>query len=335
MRRILILGGTAWLGRELATQLLEGGDDVTCLARGTAGPPPPGVSFSAADRAEPGAYDAVRDTDWDEVIEISWDPGHVTGALDALGARAGHWTLISSCSVYASNAEHGADESAALVEPGDDAGEDYAAAKVSCERASTAVLGDRLLIVRAGLIAGPGDGSDRFGYWVARCALAQDEDVLAPTLADRYVQVIDVRDLAAWTIGAGRAGVTGAINAVGDAHTFEDVLAQARSVAGHTGAVVEAAPGWLVDQGVAYWAGPRSLPLWLPEDFGGFSRRSNAAFHAAGGVLRSMRDTLTDTLDDEGARGLERERTSGLTRAEERELLAMLAGRSADHHRRP
>ncbi|MDN4610579.1 NAD-dependent epimerase/dehydratase family protein [Arthrobacter burdickii] len=328
MRRVLILGGTAWLGRELATQLVDGGDDVTCLARGRSGPPPPGVVFVAADRTAGAAYDAVRTTDWDEVIELSWDIGHVRNALNALAGRATHWTLISSCSVYAPDTEAGADESAVLVQANAD--DDYAQAKVLCEQSSTAAVGDRLLILRAGLIAGPGDGSDRFGYWVSRCALAGNEDVLAPTLAGRHVQVIDVRDLAAWTLRGGRDGVRGAINAVGNEHTFEDVIAQARSVAGHTGTVVEAAPNWLAEQGVAYWSGPRSLPLWLPDGFEGFSRRSNAAFRAAGGALRSLRGTLRDTLDDERARGLERNRRAGLSRAEEGELLGELRDRPDD-----
>ncbi len=325
MRRILILGGTAWLGRTLARQLLASGDDVTCLARGSAGPPPPGAVFVAADRSEARAYDAVLDTEWDEVIEISWDATQVSAALAALGTRAAHWTLISSCSVYASNAEPGADESAALVEPADDAGDDdYARAKALCEQVSTAAVGDRLLIVRAGLIAGPGDGSDRFGYWVSRFAFAGAADVLAPSLPESYVQVIDVRDLAAWTVLAGRAGVTGALNAVGDSHRFGDVLEQARTVALHSGSLIEAVPDWLVEQGVAYWAGPRSLPLWLPEDHSGFSRRSNAAFRSTGGSLRSVRDTLGDTLDDERTRGLGRERRSGLSRQDELELLRLL-----------
>jgi 2'-hydroxyisoflavone reductase len=310
MRRVLILGGTAWLGRELAAQLVDGGDAVTCLARGVAGRPPSSVVFVAADRAEAGAYDAVRGTDWDEVIELSWDTAQVIGALEVLAGRAAHWTLISSCSVYASNAEPGADESAALVEAHDGGGGDYAQAKVLCERASAAAVGDRLLIVRSGLIAGPGDGSDRFGYWVSRCAAAGDQDILAPALEGRHVQVIDVRDLAAWTIRAGRDAATGAVNAVGDAHTFADVLEQARRVAGHTGAVVQAPPEWLVEQG--------------------FSRRSNAAFRAAGGALRSLRETLTDTLDDERARGLERDRRAGLSRAEEGELLVRLRDRPDD-----
>ncbi|WP_104180725.1 NAD-dependent epimerase/dehydratase family protein [Arthrobacter sp. B0490] len=328
MSRILILGGTAWFGREVATQLVAGGHDVTCLARGTSGPPPHDAGFVAVDRSAPGAYDDVSGVDWDEVVEISWNTDHVAGALEALAARAAHWTLISSCSVYASNGEPGAAEDAALVDVATDgADDDYARAKAACEQASADVLADRLLTVRAGLICGPGDGSDRFGYWVSRCALAGDGDVLVPTLADRYVQVIDVRDLAAWTIRAGLGGTVGAVNAVGDVHAFGDVLARARSIAGHAGALAEATPEWLVDQGVAYWSGPRSLPLWLPEDFAGFCRRSNAAFRAAGGTLRDLRETLEDTLDDERARGLERDRRAGLTRADELELLTNLPAR--------
>jgi 2'-hydroxyisoflavone reductase len=323
MRRILILGGTAWLGRELAARFLEEGDEVTCLARGTGGPPPPGAAFIAVDRGTPAAYHAAAGQDWDEVVEISWNVQHVVDALSALADRAAHWTLVSSCSVYASNAEPGADERAALVGVGPDPDPtDYATAKVLCEEESGRVLGDRLLTVRAGLITGPGDPSDRFGYWVSRCALAGGGDVLAPALAGRSVQVIDVRDLASWTVAAGAAGVTGPINAVGEPVPFDEVLGEARSIAGHTGAVVEAPPERLLEQGVTYWAGPRSLPLWLPEDLAGFSRRSNTAFTAAGGTLRSMRATLEDTLDDERSRGLERARRAGLTRPEELELLA-------------
>ncbi|WP_422390542.1 NAD-dependent epimerase/dehydratase family protein [Arthrobacter sp. N1] len=328
MRRVLILGGTAWLGRELAARSLDEGDEVTCLARGTAGPPPAGAVLIAADRADPAAYQAVASEDWDEVVEISWDVQHVSGALAALAERAAHWTLVSSCSVYASNTQPGADEAAALVDVGVGADPtDYATAKVMCEQESRRVLGERLLTVRAGLIAGPGDGSDRFGYWVSRFALAGDGAVLAPTLAGPFVQVVDVRDLAAWTVDAGRAGTTGSINAVGEETSFGDMLGQARSVAGHTGAVVEAPSDWLLEQGVTHWAGPRSLPLWLPEDFSGFSRRSNAAFRAAGGTLRDLRRTLEDTLDDERARGLTRHRRSGLTRREELDLLRSLEER--------
>lgn len=322
MGRVLILGGTAWLGRALTAQFIDAGDDVTCLARGTSGPPPVGARFVQADRDDPDAYAAVRDTAWDEVIEISWDLDHVTRALEVLSERAAHWTLISSISVYASAAEADADETAPVVDPTDPA--DYTSAKVLAERASEEALGGKLLVVRAGLIAGPGDGSDRFGYWVSRLALAGDGEVLVPTTSGRYVQVIDVRDLAAWTAQAGRAGTTGVIDAVGDPHSFEAMLLEARAVAGSTGGTVEAPHDWLVAQGVGYWSGPRSLPLWLPADHGGFSRRSNTVFRSAGGALRTLAETMTDILEDERARGLDRERRSGLSRQEELELLAKL-----------
>ena len=319
MTRTLVLGGTAWLGREIAERLAGQGQDVTCLARGESGAAPLGVTFVRSDRRSPRAYDSVAGESWDEIIELSYDAHLVAGALEALASSTAHWTLVSSVSVYATNTEPGAGEDAILVEPVDL--DDYAQAKVAAERATMAAVGDRLLIARPGLIVGPGDTSDRFSYWVSRLAAAPEEPVLVPDARDRYVQFIDVRDLAEWLTRAGQRGLTGIYNVVGSERDFSVVLLAAVRVAGHTGELITAEDDWLTAHGINYWAGPRSLPLWLPRSDTAFAQRSRSRFVEAGGTERSLQNTLQDVLKDEQARGLDRERRSGLTRQEQRVLL--------------
>ncbi|WP_098456586.1 NAD-dependent epimerase/dehydratase family protein [Sanguibacter antarcticus] len=324
MATTLILGGTAWLGRQIAARAVAQGDDVTCLARGSSGSVADGATLVQADRSRPGAYDALAGTDWDAVVDVSRDPAAVADAVAVLGPRAAHWTFVSSVSVYAQDDDPpGADESATAVDPTDL--DDYAHAKVTAERAARAALGDRLLVARPGLVAGPGDPSDRFGYWVSRLALADDGPVLSPVCDDRHVQVVDVRDAASWLAGAARHGTTGTVNVVGDPVPLGDLLDEAGAVAGFRGRLVAADDDWLTEQGVDPWAGPRSLPLWLPSSCTGFFRRSNQAFRAAGGTLRPVRETLADTLEDERARGLDRPRRAGITRDDELDLVTRLA----------
>jgi 2'-hydroxyisoflavone reductase len=316
MRRVLVLGGTAWLGREIARAALSDGAEVVCLARGDSGAVANDVHFVQADRNLPGAYDRL-DGDWDEVVELANEPELIESALDALADRARHWSLVSTVSVYRRNDEPGADETAELVET--DGLTDYAQAKVAAERATTGRVGDKLLVARPGLIVGPGDPSDRFGYWAAR--LCRGGRVLAPTTAGRFVQVIDVGDLAAWIVAAGRRGVTGSVNAVGESHAFDDFLSEAGDVAGFTGELVTVDDEWLLEHDVRHWAGPRSLPLWLPLSYTGFAKRNNAAYLAAGGIIRPLRDTISRVIDDEVARSTTRPRLAGLSPEEETDLL--------------
>jgi 2'-hydroxyisoflavone reductase len=319
MGQVLILGGTGWLGREVARNAVARGERVTCLARGDSGTVPEGVELVRADRRSSGAYAGLADRRFDRVVELSWQNDFVTGALGALADRADHWTLISTISVYASNSTRGADESDPVVEPIDL--DDYGQAKVAAERASVDALGDRLLIVRPGLIGGPGDPSDRFGYWVSRMTLAGAEAVLTMSVANRTAQVVDVRDLAGF---AASSSATGVVNAVGTSLPLGSALEESATIAGFTGSRIEAPDDWLESHGVDYWAGPRSLPLWLPHSDEEMTTRSNAAFLAAGGRLRPLAETVHDTLLDEVARGLDRDRRAGLSRTEELDLLDQL-----------
>lgn len=319
MRRVLVLGGTAWLGRAVAREAVARGAEVTCLARGTSGAAPAGARLVRADRSRPGAYDALAG-EWDEVVEVAYEPALVTGALDALADRARHWTLVSTVSVYRRDDEPDADESADLVEPGDLT--EYPDAKVAAERAAAARLADRLLVVRPGLVVGPGDPSDRFGYWAAR--LLRGGRVLVPTSAGRRVQVVDVDDLAAWLVRAGEDGATGPVNAVGSSRPFAELVDAVRAATGFTGALVPAEDDWLTSHDVRYWAGPRSLPLWLPASASGFARRSGARYRAAGGRDPDLAEVVGRVLRDEVARGVSRPRRAGLTPDEEAGLLAAL-----------
>jgi 2'-hydroxyisoflavone reductase len=328
--RILVLGGTGWLGRCIVTSAIDRGHHVTCLARGGSGAPPDGAEFVRGDRDQPDAYDEIVRAECDVVIDVSRQPGQVRRAVEALGDRAGHFVFTSSGSAYADHGTPGDDESAALLPALDgdvmETMATYGEAKVACEQLVRAAFGsDRSLVTRIGLIGGPGDIFGRSGYWPLRFArpAAEDGSVLVPDAPALPTQVIDVRDLAAWIVDAGTAGLSGTFNAAGETVPLPDHLDVARAVAGHTGPVVPVDQDWLLAHDVEPWMGERSLPLWLPlPDYAGFSARDSSAARAAGLVTRPLADTLADTLEWELASGPDRPRLAGLMAEEERRLLA-------------
>lgn len=326
---LLVLGGTAWLGRALAADAVRRGFRVTCLARGEAGDVADGAELVAADRSDARAYDGVAGRDWDAVIDVTRQPGFARRAAVALADRAAHWTFVSSGNVYARHDVPGADATAELLPPldsDDSTPETYGEAKSAIELAYREALDGRLLIVRPGLIGGPGDASGRSGYYVARAA-RDDEPMLVPAIAGAATQLIDVRDLVGWVLDSIEQGLTGAFDAVGDRSTVGAFIAASRAVGGHRGAVIEAPVDWLVEHGVAEWSGPESLPLWIDDStWAAFQDRSNAATVEAGLRLRPLDETLVDLLAWERAAGLARYRGAGLTAARERALVSSYLG---------
>ncbi|MCQ1953822.1 NAD-dependent epimerase/dehydratase family protein [Arthrobacter sp. zg-Y238] len=342
--KLLILGGTAWLGHHTAVAALAEGHDVTCAARGSSGEPPAGADFLRVDRDADDGLAAAAQEHWDAVIDVSRQPGQVRRSVRDLRAAAGFYVFVSTGNVYASQREFGQDEDAPLLAPlaADvmESMESYGPAKVACEQAVTDGFGDGShAIVRAGLIGGPGDTSGRSGYWPVR--FAQGGSVLVPDVPNQPTQLIDVRDLAQWLVLVAEQRTAGVFNAVGETLPFSGHLAEAASAAGVREPdareswvadsalppiTVPAPPQWLREQGVNEWSGPRSLPLWLEDpDWHGMNARSNARAHSAGLRLRPLLQTLKDTLAWEEAAGVGRPRGAGLTLAEEHDLLVRLA----------
>ncbi|AMB60205.1 NAD-dependent epimerase/dehydratase family protein [Microterricola viridarii] len=327
--RILILGGTAWLGREIAGQALARGYGVTCLARGESGDVPVGAELIAVDRASPDAYADAAHRQWDAVVELSWQPGFARAALSELGGRADHWTLISSTSVYAAADQIDADESAELFAPfvGDRATKaDYGSAKAAVELASRAARGDTLFVVRPGVIGGPGDESGRSGAWVARAARAPEQPMLVAAESATPTQIVDVRDLATFVLDSAERGALGTVNTVGPIVPLGEWVELSRRVGGHEAETIAAPSAWLLAQGVEEFMGEESVALWLADpDFAGFSARSGRAAVAAGLRHRPRAELVADVLRWEHQRGLDRPRGAGLSAAREAELLKLLA----------
>jgi nucleoside-diphosphate-sugar epimerase len=326
--RMLVLGGTVFLGRAIAACARAAGHEVTCAARGVSGSVPDGVRLVPVDRDAPDGLAALGAERFDAVVDVSRHPGQVRRALADLRSRAGHWTFVSTVSVYADKATPGQRAATApLVAPalpeierGDD--DAYAAAKVACEQA----VGDDAFICRAGLIVGPEDPTGRFSYWPAR--LARGGEVLVPsTDAAAPVQMIDARDLAAWIVRAAETGLRGTYDGTGPALPFADFVEGAAAAIGAPCTFARADRAFLEGQGVKRWAGPRSLPVWVPRpEFEGFLSRDVTESLAAGLRVRDLADTARDTLAWLRAGGGP---ITGVTAEEESDILRAWHGRAA------
>lgn len=325
--RMLVLGGTVFLSRAVVVEALARGHEVVAAARGESGTVPEGATHLPVDRARP-LPDQVTGQRFDAVVDVARHPSWVRRAVEAWPAA--HWTFVSTINVYPDEtAPGGTPATLPLREPRHedvDLREDpeaYGPLKVACEDLVRAGA-ERPFVVRPGLIVGPGDPTGRFTYWPARlAAAAPGEEVLVGGDPADVVQVVDVRDLAAWIVTAAEEGLVGDLDGVGPATPLGELLAQ-------VAAGVGADPAWRwVDQdrlealGVRPWMGPRSLPLWLPRPtYDGMMGHDWTPSRDAGLAVRPVAGTAADTLawlrETPGAP------TTGLTRAEEQEVLTSL-----------
>ncbi|HEX4723496.1 MAG TPA: NAD-dependent epimerase/dehydratase family protein [Pseudonocardiaceae bacterium] len=327
--RLLVLGGTAFVSRAVATEAITRGHEVTCAARGVTGTVPDGATLVRVDRDAADGLAPLAGASFDAVVDVAtisypW----VAEALAVLGDKTGHWTFVSTCNVYTDHSTPGLGPDAELLPPLREGGHDggivdpdrYGSIKVASENAVRDAVGDRAFIVRPGLITGPDDGSDRFGYWPAR--FARGGRVLVPDAPAQPMQHIDVRDLAAWIVTAAETGRTGNYDGIGPAGPLLELLSGIADAVGVAAELVPVAPEKLTAAEVGYWGGPKSLPLWLPPTHSGLAARDAGPSLNAGLRPRPLADTVRAALETERRLGLDRERKAGLTPKEEAEVLA-------------
>ncbi|WP_205327062.1 NAD-dependent epimerase/dehydratase family protein [Glycomyces sp. YM15] len=332
-KRVLVLGGTAYLSRTIARTAVERGHRVTVAARGTSGEPPEGVEFVKIDRSSPEGVEALRGREFDAVFDVARIPAHVGPVLDVLAESTGYWSFISSISVYAKN-DVVSDELHEPTAPDstDPSGKVYGVSKVACENLVRERLGDRALVTRPGLIVGPGDTSDRLGYWPLR--FSEGGEILAPGAKDRPVQWIDVQDYANWLLDAADAKLTGTFDAIGDhvgMGAFLDGIAEALLEEG----VIDELPRltWvsqelLLEHKVAPWTGHESIGFWVVSpDYDGHGCRPAGPAVAAGLRLSSLQETVKRWWRANAASPMLR---AGLSRVREGEVLAAWHGTEPD-----
>jgi 2'-hydroxyisoflavone reductase len=333
--KLLVLGGTVFVGRHIVAEALGRGHAVAMFNRGREDDGScPEVERLIGDRG--GDLAALRGRAWDAVVDVSaYVPSFVENVGRALAGACGHYTYVSTRSVYAelgrtreedalaeiSDAEVAAAESLTLEGRTGAAlyGPSYGALKVRCERAAAQAFGDRLLIVRPGLIVGPHDHSDRFTYWVRR--VARGGDLLAPGRPQRTVRFIDARDLAAWIIRSIERRLTGVFNTGGVGTTMQGVLEACREASRSDARLHWAEESFLLERGVSPWS---ELPLWIPEEQNVFLEVGDDRAMREGLDYRAILATTRDTLAWDRTRP-PGPMKAGLTEAREAELLADLA----------
>lgn len=336
--RVLILGGTKFVGRYLVEAALSRGHEVTIFNRGLHEDQlSPNIERLRGTRE--GDLSALRGRRWDAAIDTNgYVPSIVRTSTQLLADAIEHYTFISSISVYASFHQRGMDETAPVgtmtaqqvreaeqvVPPmmGTVArayGPNYGPLKALCEQEAETAMPGRVLVIRPGLIVGPHDYSDRFTYWPHR--MAQGGEVLAPGQPDSPVQLIDVRDLAEWTIRMIEARQTGIYNTTGPEQpaAMQEVLEACKSASRNDARLTWVDESFLLEAGAAPWS---QIPLWLPDkEYIGHQTINCQKALAAGLTFRPLIETARDTLEWSLQRPADIRWEAGLAREDETRFL--------------
>jgi len=293
--RVLVLGGSGFVGRAVVEEALARGWSVATFNRGR-NAAVPGAERLIGDRLRSADLEALSGRAWDLVVD-TWAgaPRAVATSAGLLASRAQHYAYVSSESVYEHPPPAAPDESAptVAVSPDAEAGE-YPALKRGGELAAEAAFGGRALFARAATILGPHENIGRLPWWLLR--MDRGGEVLAPGPRDRPLQYVDVRDLARWLLDASANGASGAFNlACRSGHaTMGTLLEACRDAAGPNAEPVWVPPEQILAAGIEPWT---ELPVWLPPDheYGWMHHTSVERAHAAGLHCRPVEETVADT----------------------------------------
>ncbi|HEY1343503.1 MAG TPA: NAD-dependent epimerase/dehydratase family protein, partial [Streptosporangiaceae bacterium] len=300
--RLLVLGGTRFLGRAIVDDAISRGYDVTTFSRGLSGHPRPGAEVLQGDRASAADLRQLAERDWDAVIDTSTiAPAHVAASAQLLAGHVGHYTYVSTISVYRDRPGEPITEESPIVDASPDASDtagtlDYPELKAGSERAVQQAMPGRNLITRPGLIIGPHEDVGRLPWWLTR--IARGGPVLAPAL-DSELRMTDARDLAAWLTDNTRRRIPGVVNVPGpEGTTFGDLLTTCAQVtAPQRGDGLELRPmadPVLLGAGVEPWM---ELPMWAPDtpEFADIWQVSGDRALRTGMRYRPLMDTVRDT----------------------------------------
>ncbi|MBS2961661.1 NAD-dependent epimerase/dehydratase family protein [Actinocrinis puniceicyclus] len=333
--RILVLGGSRFLGRAFAAEALAAGHDVTVFNRGLSGPDLPGVQAIRGDREDPAdlgrlVAEGTAAGPWDAVVDTSgYVPKVVGDGARALAGAAGAYLFVSSVSAFAHFPARSITDGSPLLACEPDATEgEYGPLKAGCERALRAAFPGRVLIHSPGIILGPHENAGRLTWWLSR--IARGGDVLAPGEPEREMQLIDARDIARFGLRCLQEGRTEPYLLTGPkGHTtFGGWLAACVEATGAHARLVWAPDELLLERGVPVWSG---LPLWSPrrEPFAGVWDTDVSNALKAGLECRPIAETVRDTwawlrdapslADDDG-----RINGHGLPPADEQRILEAL-----------